>query len=383
MQPYLSGLAKFRGVAALLVTFNHAMLMALTFGMPINPNNTPNYYWDSFGALGVDFFLVISGCCAAFKVNAMFGQPSAGAKFLAQRLLRIFPLYWLAFALFYLSCWYCLPSVLTDPSKSIWQSLFLIPQPQAFLWGLLLVMAWGICLELLWVGIAALSLSLSRKRCSVVLLVSTLSLVLLVLAKLAPTTPGAQFWGNGLLLELLAGWLLGWCFVFGDSGVLSASWRRLLQRQDWSDLALFGALLLLISVLSGASVMVDAPKVTQADGDYLRALLWGGPACFILTAILLNAHRLRAASELTAFTASEPRTGGWLNGSFEKLGRQSYSLFAVHMPIQIIIGYWFQRLAWVSLTGYLLMVMILSIAAAEICYRWIETPLRRQLSRLI
>ncbi len=372
MTPYLPGLAKFRGVAALLVTLNHAMLMALTFAMPLTPSvNGANYFLDSFGALGVDFFLVLSGCCAALKVNAMCGQALAGPRFVWQRLLRIFPIYWLAFALFYLTCHFCLPSVIADPSKSIWRSLLLIPAPQAFLWGLLVVMAWGICLELLWVGIAGIGLTLGLRRWSMALLAPVLSLALLLIAKIEPHVPGAQFWGNGLLLELVAGWLLAWCFVLVDVGLLSAAWRRLLQRQDWSDLALFGSFLLLISVLNGASVIVDAPKVTQGDGDYLRALVWGGPACLILIAILLNANRLRVHHE-----------SGWLARAFERLGLYAYSLFAVHMPIQIAVGYAFQKLAWQSLMGYLAIVMILSMIAAAACYRWIEKPMQRALSRI-
>lgn len=85
-----------RGVAAMLVVFTHAGLLALSVTNHFGPTwLVPTKAVAEMGAIGVDLFFVISGCVMALSARRFTGAGGAGT-FLVLRFIRIAPLFYLA-----------------------------------------------------------------------------------------------------------------------------------------------------------------------------------------------------------------------------------------------------------------------------------------------
>lgn len=84
-----NGVQALRFIAALLVVITHSTFYAserLMHGMP---------YWHA-GASGVNIFFVISGFVMVVSTSKLVGRSDGWSKFLARRLIRIVPMYWIA-----------------------------------------------------------------------------------------------------------------------------------------------------------------------------------------------------------------------------------------------------------------------------------------------
>jgi exopolysaccharide production protein ExoZ len=88
----LYSLQAMRGIAALLVVADHALL-EISHNEPGNP--ITNIAW-TLGNAGVYIFFVISGFIMVHICWESFGRKAAAANFLRRRFIRIVPLYWLA-----------------------------------------------------------------------------------------------------------------------------------------------------------------------------------------------------------------------------------------------------------------------------------------------
>jgi peptidoglycan/LPS O-acetylase OafA/YrhL len=104
-------------------------------------------------------------------------------------------------------------------------------------------------------------------------------------------------------------------------------------------------------------------------GSAALALDWRSRiATALVTALLLAVIQRRAGPEQAAWPPiAQPLL---------RLGRISYSLFLIHFPVLLLVSAAFDRLApdgpWVDLFG-LLATFALSIAAATLLYRWVES----------
>ncbi len=84
-----------RGIAALLVVFYHVSLL---FKQKLGSE----LYWDvsHFGQLGVNFFFVLSGFIILLAHHKDIGKPKKVVKYIQKRLIRIYPIYWVCFAVY-------------------------------------------------------------------------------------------------------------------------------------------------------------------------------------------------------------------------------------------------------------------------------------------
>jgi peptidoglycan/LPS O-acetylase OafA/YrhL len=93
MKQKLGALEIGRFVAASLVVISH--LAPSVDGYAAAPDDRLLAHFD-FGALGVQFFFVLSGFVMASNHAADFGNPAAVPKFIWRRVCRIYPVFWLA-----------------------------------------------------------------------------------------------------------------------------------------------------------------------------------------------------------------------------------------------------------------------------------------------
>ena len=118
-----------RAVAALLVVLYHASHSI--FVLPKYFGHKPFGPLFDFGFAGVDFFFVLSGFLMMYVHTTDFGRPQALRAYLWKRFTRIYPAYWVVFALV-LPVFLLVPSFgpefVRDPDV-ITRAVFLFPHP--------------------------------------------------------------------------------------------------------------------------------------------------------------------------------------------------------------------------------------------------------------
>ncbi len=141
----LSGLEAGRGIAALLVVAFHGWYHCRDFygAFPLGK------LFD-FGHAGVDFFFVLSGFIIFHAHHRDIGVPSRLSRYIERRLTRIYPFYWIAFALMLLTI--ALSSHPFPRSGPVFLSLFLLPTVEPPVDAL----AWTLQQEMLFYTIFAL-----------------------------------------------------------------------------------------------------------------------------------------------------------------------------------------------------------------------------------
>ncbi|SFL53816.1 acyltransferase family protein [Methylobacterium pseudosasicola] len=344
-----------RAVAALMVVWHHARheagLLALHGAGPALDPGTLLPWWG-----GVDLFFVISGFVIVHASGQLFGAPGGRARFLAHRIARVVPLYWLV-SLLYLALALARPDLLGDAAA-------LVREPGTILAGFLFWPAarpdgivqplyglgWTLNYEAFFYGLFALGLGFGRRGA-----VAWLTIALVMLVAVGALVPGlpvpVRFWANPIVLEFLLGAGLALAHRAGFRPGVSL---RL-------GLAVPGVLGLLLA----ARLLVGDGA---ADG-FLRPLLVGVPAALLVAAALGPERNAAQAAALSA-----PMRGLVL------LGDASYALYLVH-PFALRLGR--EALLRLGLApalhpwGSLAFMVVGSVAAALLVHRGIERPLTR------
>ncbi|WP_064707637.1 acyltransferase family protein [Rhizobium bangladeshense] len=272
-----------RAVAALMVVYFHAILQLAK----VNPAVDATAFL--YGETGVDIFFVLSGFVMWLTTS---GRAMSPIDFARRRIRRIVPLYWLA-TLFSAVVALVAPSLLKstvfDLSHLI-ASLFFLPWANAAdpsTIAPVVVPGWTLNYEMFFYFVFALLLPLSEARRIPAMF--AVFAVILIACRLLPQTAGTRFYGEPIMLEFLAGVVLGW--LYGQKVLLPKRWA-------WAALATGFAFLLVNEALM--------PPES-------RFYAWGIPAVFIVYgAVSIDFSRLPVL--------------GWLN----YLGDCSYSIYITH-----------------------------------------------------
>lgn len=342
-----------RALAALLVVVHHAQPEAAA----IAARGGAAFYsidllpWTA----GVDIFFVISGFIIVHASSPLYGRRGGRRRFLAHRIARLVPLYWLVTSA-YLVIAVASPGVLSggagldrlDPAYVAASYLFW-PAARADgaalpLYGL----GWTLNYEMLFYVLFAIGLGWGR-RAALACLVASLSL--LTIAKLAlPDLPlPLAFWANPIILEFALGAVLG------------------LARAEGMNL---GAGVRLSLALIGFAALAVVPAPDEA----LRPLAFGLPAALLV-----------AAAALGRETQGEMRTTlaiRWIAA----LGDASYALYLVHpfalratREAIVRIGLAPAIDPWLALG----IMIIFAVAVSLVVHRFLERPLTRYVRRVL
>ena len=324
----LGAIQGLRAFAALLIVIHHGQAevaaLADRAGLAFAP--VAGLPWPA----GVDVFFVVSGFIIVHASAPLYGRPGGRARFLAHRVARLVPLYWLVTAL-YLALALAVPALLNGagpltPGTVAAAFLFWpVARPDGAvqpLYGL----GWGRGRAVAWLA-AALA-----------------GLVALGLTVPDLPTPLA-FWGSPIVLE------------FALWAALGLARARGLRLSPGPRLALAAA-----GVVSLAAA---------GDPDPLwRPLVYGGPALLLVAAAALGREAERRGNRIT--------------GAVVALGDASYALYLVHPFVLRATREIVLRLGLVPVLGpwgALGLMLGLSVLAALAVTRFVEAPLTRAVRR--
>jgi exopolysaccharide production protein ExoZ len=341
-------------VAVMLVCLVHAVAVATAFGMYAGtpPNNA---YLDSFGAVGVDMLLVIAGFLVA---QWTLNSPTVVTpkQFFVRGITHFYPHYWAALLVFWGVGSWLLPPVIEPTLWQLRASLLLIPDTTYVLsWGLLMLSAWMLCLYVLFALLVGICL-VAPQRCT--WLVPLVVLAVLLGSRLLNLGPWLS---NGMLLEPMLGWLVALSLRPPQCGLsLCLRYAKTLL-PGGADLQLLGTFLLLLSIIAGMSLRIDAPKILRAEGDFLRALLWGVPAALLVLGAAQNCWRARHRS----------------SKFFVALGSATFYVYLTHFSVLIALGAAFHYLSLKS-TVLFIALALTSCAGVGVITVHLEKRLRDQ-----
>ncbi len=325
-----------RGFAALAVVLPHAVGLFTFAGAGALSGFMVRV--AGFGHRGVEVFFALSGFVIAFTLRRTHLSPRRIGNFILRRSLRLDPPYWVALCLFgaflFLRAGMTGKPVELPSGPGLLSHLFYLQDILGY--GQLNIAFWTLCIEfqfyLAFAVLLGLAQALSRRleREGVLTLLFS-SLFVLSLA-----------WPAGLLdAKAVAPWLLPHAYIFLAGALTWWALEGRLPRGVWYAFVL---------------------------------VLWG-----------LFLWRLDSRTFVTAFTCSALYVAGrrqrlytWLAaGPFQYLGRISYSLYLVHVPLCLLVLALKVRVAPPSdgvALAFLGLVFAASIAAAQVLHTWVEAP---------
>jgi exopolysaccharide production protein ExoZ len=326
-----------RAAAALMVVFFHAEGMAGEYF---------NAGWPSFGAAGVDVFFIISGFI--MWVTTAPGRMTP-ASFMASRIVRIVPLYWLMTLLLYCGWLIFRDASSVPPIQSLVESLLFIPFASARTGEIqpLLITGWTLNYEMFFYAIFACGLLASRHYR--LLLVGVLLGALVASRYFAvPSNPIALTYTSPLLIEFVIGCVLG----------LMYEGNALPRPVIAMSLLIVGSMLLLSSGMFSASCI--------GGGRFVR---WGLPAFLVVIGAL----------------SLEPLLKVWRAPML--LGDASFSIYLTHSVVLstlksvvlIVAG----SLPPLMAGGFIVAGCAASITAGVLVYRFVESPLLVRSKQLV
>lgn len=321
-----------RGLAALMVVAHHASILVLQ-------RLHLGYAWVN-GSSGVDLFFVISGFVMTISSRPLLRAAHPARTFLARRLERIVPMYWIVTLakVLTLQLWpgsgtndignwqHVLSSLLFLPSVS----LHVVDAP-------VLVVGWTLNFEMAFYLLFSLALTLRVRPLWIVgppLLVAALCTFT---GHLSPA-PWVRYYQGSIVLDFLGGILLAMALSH-------------LRKMPWG-----AGLALLIAGMLPLLFFLSWRVLTW------RGVIWGVPAMAVVAGVL----------------CLETRWGPKMPRWALQIGDASYSIYLVHTFVLPAIGMVLMPIhrSWrYEVTTVVILCTVLSAGAGLLAYRWVERPI--------
>lgn len=329
-----------RGVAALLVLIAHASLYA-----GYNNNGVdPFYGFFRAGTIGVDFFFTLSGFVIAYSTIPRIGNLGEVIPYFKRRWLRIFPVYWGAFAIFLFT------KILFAEFREGWRlgfgqifwDLSLLPQKDYPL----IPVAWSLqCEEFFYV--LFVSFLLNRRLGTIIFSIWG---ILILLLNPQPDKFLQWFLFNGMNFQFLLGVCLGFYLRNQEEEESIVGFKHILC-------AIFGLSFLAVAFLAR---MTHPPEIlSMFSNEFYKRLLSGFGALFLLYGI------------------SPIRVSRTAWGLFwEWLGKRSYSIYLVHIGLLefVFLKYGKGLFLLFGLNGYFIATSLAAVLFGIVFYRFVELP---------
>jgi len=316
-----------RALAAVMVVLHHSCW--LWYEQLQKPSST--HYWTQ-GSAGVDIFFVLSGFIIPSSMYREDGTLRTGFEFLARRLERVVPLYWLfttiKVLLFLMQPAYSVAKTIGSPFHIAASYLFLPSWDQEGNVAPLLPVGWTLSLEMGFYAMAALALWINRRRPFFLL-----ALFLLLLApfpQFLPVRLAGLFSRSYMFVEFLLGLLLWGLFRSG--------------RRMSVPFATF-------SLCASMVYLMVGPVYFALQNSFVAAML--------------------VASALSLETTLGAKLPLWL----VYLGDASYSIYLIHWhmmkPAKILV----MHSSFPGIGSTIGAMLLLSLTVGTFCYRFVEQPM--------
>lgn len=332
-----------RAVAALIVFLAHVFY-------PIVPMRThPLMPWvDAVGPGGVDIFFVISGfiiCTVVSRTAQSTGSTTSLAwRFVLKRMIRIYPVYWIVFALATLAIPYAELSPNWIEHRSWWTQALLIAQPNDRI-----LAAWTLVYEFYFYIVAAVALLIWRQNPLLPLLVWFAAIGILQLSgsSLVSTT-----YASPILFEFLFGVAVAWLVERGYIG--------------------FG---LFFTVAGTAALAFGALKLHRmggwfGTGMWVRTICFGLPSAFIIYGMIVLERQKK-----------------WVVPVFmQRIGDASYSLYICHQLIFAVLAALLIRYGVIDTLPrevYAVLFLLIGFIVGMAVHRYVERPILDRLGLLL
>lgn len=332
------------------------MVVALHCAMVVELGSLSNFI-GRFG-VGVDLFFVISGFIIVYASRSMFGQQKAWQRFLALRIIRIVPLYWIALTLRLgvLLAGHVFASREFPGLTAIFTSFLFIPY-DSLGYGddypfPILDLGWSLNYEIFFYFVLSTLIFLPINRA---VFTATLCLTVGVFMSWVwqPPLPFG-FWLKPIIMEFVGGMCIALIYIRG--------WRISL-------------------ILSGFLVLVATYLWFIADVSQFRSSF--GPGYYDFSRFFF--YGMGAIALVSAVALSNYQTVGVLMHKLAVLGDSSYALYLSHPFVLLLFKVVFHVTNLKAPEGlFLFVVMIAScVALAHLIHLWIEKPLIELLKRIV
>ena len=275
-------------------------------------------------AAGVDVFFVISGCVITLSTY----EKHDTLDFIIRRFLRIFPIYWIATALYILFdyvVWKSLPSY-----RDTWHSILLFPNPKQDPWFPIYYPGWSLFYECVFYAIFASAFAFSRKP----LIFAVVVITLLIFSPLRPLI--SRYCDTRMFVE----------FLFGL--FIAIAWKNNVRVPTPI------AILCLICACAMA-VFYRFP------GENWRSFEWGGPAVLFVIGMTMFEGRMWTRHPLAIL-----------------LGNASYAIYLTHITTAKVISK-FADVNKIVMTDnpliYTFVIVCVAIAMGSVFHIFIEKPM--------
>jgi peptidoglycan/LPS O-acetylase OafA/YrhL len=303
----LAGLDGLRGLAALYVLLSHCWLLTYP-GFPTN--HGPSWLgWLMYAHLAVVFFLVVSGFSLAVGAARHGWRLDGVRRFARRRAWRILPPYWAALGFSLIVDWTITPQphsvAPTARTVEVYglllQDVAVAPTPNGTFWSIAVEAE-------LYVVFPLLLLLLRRLGAAATLVLATLPAVAVGL--FGPDVPAVDKldWLTPQLAPLFAFGLVG-------AGIVAA--RDRVRRLPWPGLAALAAAPVLAVIIGTGTVWT------------IRHYVWIDLAIGPAMTLLLVAVTTGRPEPLVRLLDTRPVRG---------LGRFSYSLYLIQLPIVVVVS---------------------------------------------
>lgn len=351
-----------RGLAALMVVFGH--YCGYLNGVYSDPNLGPKLFPNA--AFSVDVFFIISGFIMVYSTNRILKRPVLD--FFIKRAFRIYPVYYLVLSLTILLYYidYNSWSFFGDIASihTIIKSFLLIPldiSAQAPFYGYSLVQtAWTLSYEIYFYIVFGLSMMMSVKYRSIICITIIITLCILIqftLTNNVTTYPydatfnrqsilsNILFISNPIVLDFIVGVIIGEIYLKTKDNF----WNKTGVYYIALGMVVFSANAWLSTFGSGHGLF------------WKNGILSGGVSAFLFCGLLYidKYHKLKLPTWVYYF------------------GAISYSLYIVHIPLQIIFEKLQLHLMAIPLdNGFVkfISMIVFAIYVSAILHRFVEKP---------
>lgn len=331
---YFGNLQAVRGVAAMLVLLVHATHVPGHYGPWVWP-------FLLYGPAGVDVFFVISGfiiTMIAVAAGSSGPRLSVAQDFAIRRIVRIYPLFWIALLAFWLL--YPHVKVGVDIAQTPMWRLFLLMDQHNYL----ILAAWTLQFEIYFYLVVTVILLIAPRNVF-------LGLAVWGIASLGLATVG-YLYDPGMFYEVVTSPLLAE-FLFG------AAVAYAIQK---GETRLAGP-----ALVAGIAMFLVGGYANSLYGDWLphvRALCFGPASALVIYGLLV----------------AESRSGIVFPRIMRRIGDASYSIYVWHQPLLFGIGSVFVLIGLHSvLPGFALFLLSVAImiGLGFASFAWIEVPIQR------